>query len=309
MWEKNEVEQPCWWWSGGAVAAPPVMIWWPAATHREVSRICTQRLLQPQSCLRSTLASKRPKLLQKLAKYADEWIGRRSGVQSSAVTQTSVTGLKFLRECHSLAALMAMVMLVVMLKLLGSMRKMLKKVWWFFQRASVECRRLSALAAVAASSVAEPSAAAFAQPHQCRLLLLLASPPPPLASTPPPPPASPPHPSVHPPPTPLFSLSWSPNFSFQRSNIHYICFLNPDISQNCVRYLTPLDSDLGWFPFQMGVTSESQQLLTSTHMAQCTQLCFKPGAAQWRVVTVYCVQYSVFCVMTVFSVRSTFAAC
>ena len=37
-----------------------------------------------------------------------------------------------------------------------------------FQRAAVECRRLSALAAVAASSVAEPSAAAFAQPHQCR---------------------------------------------------------------------------------------------------------------------------------------------
>ena len=50
-------------------------------------------------------------------------------MQSSAVTQTSVTGLKFLRECQSLAALMAMVMLVVMLKSMVSIKKMLKKVW------------------------------------------------------------------------------------------------------------------------------------------------------------------------------------
>ena len=166
------------------------------------------------------------------------------------------------------------------------------------------------MAAVAASSVAEPSAAAFAQPHQCRLLLLLASPPPPLASpppppplasTPPPPPASPPHPSLHAPPNPLFSLSWSPNFSFQRSNIHYICFLNPDISQNCVRYLTPLDSDLGWFPFQMAVTSESQQLLTSTHMAQCTQLCFQARCSS--VTSCDSVLCSVFCVLCYDSVQ------
>ena len=57
---------------------------------------------------------------------------RMSGLEGGAVckvTQTSVTGLKILRECHSLAALMAMVMLVVMLKSMVSIKKMLKKVW------------------------------------------------------------------------------------------------------------------------------------------------------------------------------------
>ena len=64
---------------------------------------------------------------------------------------------------------------------------------------------------------------------------------------------------------------------------------------------TPLDSDLGWFPFQMAVTSESQQLLTSTHMAQCTQLCFQAWCSS--VTSCDSVLRSVFCVLCYDSVE------